>query len=371
MMRRLLRITFAALVLLVAADPTTAAASEATLLPADADGSVIDLGSDGTPDFVHDGLGSVIVGFNAHFGPGEYRGVYEFDVRGFRTCAEGFSARLRLSYAGTFAEAGDPNLTLLAATGGDGAVTIDDFASGTVVTGFSPWDSETYPLTVIDVSAVVQSAVDAGSSHVAFIVRPNPASSSVQGAFLFSSNEISDAYGFARTVLEADCTITNMPPVLTLPSVVPVDATSPTGASVDYSSLVSATDEDGPVAVSCTPSSGDVFPIGDATVACTAIGAAGNESTGSFTVHVKGAAEQVADLLALIDSYERGNLGSSLRDKLRTVQRFLAAGKPRQAEENLAAFVSHVEAQHGKGLTSGQADALVTAAERIIDVIEA
>ena len=83
MVRPLLRITFAALVLLVAADPTTAAANGATLLPADADGSVVDLGSDGTADFVHDGLGSVIVGFNAVFGPGEYRGVYEFDVRGF------------------------------------------------------------------------------------------------------------------------------------------------------------------------------------------------------------------------------------------------------------------------------------------------
>ena len=87
-----------------------------------------------------------------------------------------------------------------------------------------------------------------------------------------------------------------LPPVLTLPTIVPVDATSPTGASVDYSSLVSATDEDGPVAISCTPSSGVVFPIGDATVACTAIDAVGNQSTGSFRVHVKGATEQVADL---------------------------------------------------------------------------
>ena len=114
-----------------------------------------------------------------------------------------------------------------------------------------------------------------------------------------------------------------------------------------------------------------VFPIGDATVACTAIDAVGNQSTGSFRVHVKGATEQVADLLALVNSYELGNLGSSLRDKLHTVQRFVAVGKPRQAEENLAVFVSQVEAQHGKGLTSGQADALLTAAERIIEVIEA
>jgi hypothetical protein len=364
-------VVIAGLALALLAPSTAAAASDATLLRADADGSVIDLGSDGTPDFVYDGLGSVIVGFNAHFGPGEYRGVYEFDVHGFRTCAEGYSVRLRLSLAGTFADAGDPNMTLLAASG-DGAVTIEDFASGAAVTDFSPYASETYPLTFIDVSPVVQSAVDAGNSHVAFIVRPNPVSSTVRGAFLFSSNEISDVYGFTPTVLETDCMFDNTPPVLTVPSIVSVDATSPMGASVDYSRLDSATDEtDGRLAVSCTPPPGDVFPIGDTTVACTAIDAAGNESTAAFTVHVKGAGEQVADLLALIEGYDLGNLGSSLGDKLRTVQRFLVAGKPGQAEENLAAFASQVEAQRGKGLTAEQADALVTAAHRIIDVIEA
>lgn len=161
------------------------------------------------------------------------------------------------------------------------------------------------------------------------------------------------------------------PPMLTLPSVVPADATSPDGAVVDYASLVSATDEVDPnPVVSCAPPSGSMFPIGDTSVSCTATDAAGNSSSGSFTVHVKGASEQVADLLALVDSYQLDKLGTSLQDKLVTVQQFLAAGKPRQAEENLAAFVAQVTAQRGKALTEEQADALETAALRIIDVIE-
>lgn len=161
------------------------------------------------------------------------------------------------------------------------------------------------------------------------------------------------------------------PPVLNLPSVVNADATGPQGGPVEYSSFVSATDDvDGAVLVSCNPMSGSTFPIGDTVVSCTATDATGNSSTGTFTVHVKGSAEQVDDLLTLVDSFGLGKLGTSLHDKLVTVQRFLAAGKPRQAEDNLEAFINQVETQRGKGLSQEQADALESAAQRIMDVIE-
>lgn len=159
------------------------------------------------------------------------------------------------------------------------------------------------------------------------------------------------------------------PPQLTLPAAMSADATSPAGAIVTYAA--SAVDDvDGSVQVTCAPPSSSVFPIGDTVVDCSATDAAGNTSTGSFTIHVKGADEQLADLIGLLESYELGKLGTSLRDKLATVQRFLATGKPRQAEDNLESFVAQVEAQRGKGLTVRQADALMTAAHRIIDVIE-
>jgi WD40 repeat protein len=173
----------------------------------------------------------------------------------------------------------------------------------------------------------------------------------------------------ARVLKEEDGGTDTTAPTLVVPSDITKDATGPGGAVVSYS--VSASDDvDSSPSVSCAPPSGSLFAIGVTTVACTAEDAAGNEANASFQIRVRGAAEQLVDLIALVESYGLGKLGTSLRDKLVTVQRFLAAGKPRQAEENLATFISQVEAQRGKGLTAGQADALLTAARRISDVIE-
>lgn len=159
------------------------------------------------------------------------------------------------------------------------------------------------------------------------------------------------------------------PPAITAPSSVVADATGPTGGVVTFS--VSALDDlDGEVGVTCSPPSGSTFPIGTTTVTCTASDATGNNATASFEVLLRGAAGQVDGLIALVDGYGLGKLGSSLHEKLVTVQRFLAAGKPRQAEENLAAFLAQVEAQRGKGLMQTQADDLRAAGERILAVIE-
>jgi uncharacterized delta-60 repeat protein len=161
-------------------------------------------------------------------------------------------------------------------------------------------------------------------------------------------------------------------PVLALPTILARNATSPDGATVDYRGEVSATDNvDGSVAVVCSPASGGLFPIGDTTVSCSATDAAGNSASASFVVHVSGATEQVENLIALVDGYSLGKLGSSLTDKLTTVQRFLAAGKRRQAEENLEAFLAQVDAQRGKGLTQKQSDALGAAGRLILATIAA
>jgi hypothetical protein len=57
------------------------------------------------------------------------------------------------------------------------------------------------------------------------------------------------------------------------------------GASIDYSATAfDLVDETVPL--TCTPISGGVFPIGETTVQCRASDAAGNESTGQFTVIV-------------------------------------------------------------------------------------
>lgn len=161
-------------------------------------------------------------------------------------------------------------------------------------------------------------------------------------------------------------------PELTLPTGVVLGATSPDGAPPAYMHLIAATDEVDPEpVVSCMPTQGTVFPIGDTTVVCTATDVAGNSSQGSFPVHVKGAVEQLSDLVVLIDGYQLEKLGTSLYDKLAAAQLLLDDGKLREAEEALAAFIAQVKAQAGKNLTQFQATTLVEAGVRIIAVIDA
>jgi RNA polymerase sigma factor (sigma-70 family) len=76
------------------------------------------------------------------------------------------------------------------------------------------------------------------------------------------------------------------PPQLVLPAeTVRREATSPSGAAVAYT--VSGEDEtSGSVEVSCSPEVGDVFPLGETDVACSAQDEAGNSAEGSFTVEV-------------------------------------------------------------------------------------
>jgi HYR domain-containing protein len=75
------------------------------------------------------------------------------------------------------------------------------------------------------------------------------------------------------------------PPVITVPATLKVEATGPSGAAVDYTAT--ATDgHDGPVAVSCSPPPQSTFPLGNDEVDCSAVDAAGNKATASFTVSV-------------------------------------------------------------------------------------
>lgn len=74
-------------------------------------------------------------------------------------------------------------------------------------------------------------------------------------------------------------------PVLTVPGPMVVDARSLEGTHVSYSA--SAWDaRDGPVAISCLPASGSLFPIGDTLIACEAVDAAGNEASAALLVKV-------------------------------------------------------------------------------------
>ncbi len=74
-------------------------------------------------------------------------------------------------------------------------------------------------------------------------------------------------------------------PVIATPADLLVGTVNGSGATVTFAPTATD-DEDGPVAVLCTPPSGDFFPIGATTVVCTASDTSGNHSQTSFTVTV-------------------------------------------------------------------------------------
>jgi hypothetical protein len=162
----------------------------------------------------------------------------------------------------------------------------------------------------------------------------------------------------------------SVPPVLTLPDSFSVDATNPNGAVVDYSAT--AVDAvDGPVPTSCSPAQGTTFAVGTTTVNCAASDAHGNTATGSFTVHVRGAGEQVARLGQVVAAV---GSGTSLGDKLSQVQADLATNAKSDACVTLAAFVKEVMAQAGKKIQPGtslptQAGSLIAVATSIEAVV--
>jgi hypothetical protein len=156
------------------------------------------------------------------------------------------------------------------------------------------------------------------------------------------------------------------PPTLSLPGPISVDATSPDGAVVAF--VATATGYGGAaVPVTCVPSSGSTFPIGTTTVDCSATGNGEVTGEGSFDVHVRGAAEQLADLSAA--SADVGP-GKSLVNKIELIQAALAAGAIEEACADLQlGYANAVAAQAGKKIEAATAAGLLEAAAAIAAVI--
>lgn len=151
-------------------------------------------------------------------------------------------------------------------------------------------------------------------------------------------------------------------PALTLPDPVTLDATSPTGTTVGFTT--SAVDVvDGTTAVTCDPASGATFAIGTSTVRCTSTDAAGNRASGTFTVTVLGAAEQAANLTA----YLTGVGESGLTAKAQAVAASIARGSTTSARGQLGALQNSTAAALKAGrITQAQADAVTTAVNHLL-----
>ena len=115
----------------------------------------------------------------------------------------------------------------------------------------------------------------------------------------------------------------------------------------------------------CTPPSGTVFAIGDTTVDCTATDNVGNVAHASFTVHVKGAAEQLADLLVAVTGVGPGKM---LADRVKHIQGHVARNMKKGACDDLNRFVKQVN-DMAKGrkpqITAAQAASFTAQAQSI------
>ena len=129
------------------------------------------------------------------------------------------------------------------------------------------------------------SASDAVDGSVATTCAPTSGSTFALGATTVICSA-TDAAGNTGTTSFTVTVRDTTAPVVTVPDNEVAEATGPHGATVVYGD-VSATDiVDGPMNPSCSQASDTVFSLGTTTVTCTAIDAAGNKGSNSFTVKV-------------------------------------------------------------------------------------
>ncbi len=161
----------------------------------------------------------------------------------------------------------------------------------------------------------------------------------------------SDDYTFTVTVED------RTKPVLTLPALVCLNATSPRGALASFAPT--ASDNCSVADLICVPASGTVLPLGDTVVTCTAIDASGNKTVGKFVVRVKGAEQQLRELLfhvvnLPIATKVRNALVHEIRDSLDKLRR----GKVRDASGRLAGLSEELQPRKLKGLAPAEAASL-------------
>jgi HYR domain-containing protein/thrombospondin type 3 repeat protein len=125
------------------------------------------------------------------------------------------------------------------------------------------------------------------------------------------------------------------PPTLVVPGQITADATGPAGAIVAYTATASD-DLDPDPTVLCTPSPGSLFAIGDTAVVCVATDAAGNTANASFIVTVRGAKEQLAQLIAEV--IDATSLSAATKTQLIAMLQPLSAGfDPNEPKQRRAA----------------------------------
>ena len=165
-----------------------------------------------------------------------------------------------------------------------------------------------------------------------------------------------------------DTTDTTLP-VVTVPADIVTDATGPVGAHVTYAASASDAVDPSPTLV-CAPASGGTFPIGTTTVTCTATDAAGNSASGSFTVHVRSAREQIVRLIDRTLAFlGLPALRAAFRASLQAAADALSANHPRAACLALDLYSAGVRLAPARAFTAAEKAQLIADATRTRAVI--
>jgi len=151
---------------------------------------------------------------------------------------------------------------------------------------------------------------------------------------------VTDNRGPSNSCVATVTVVDTTPPAISRPDNIATDATSPAGAVVSFPAPA-ASDNCSLAGMTSSPASGSVFAIGDTTVSCTATDGAGNQAACTFTVHVKGVAEQIADLFSLVQNLDLPpGTASSLMVKLQSPASALDRGNSQAACGSLGAFLN-------------------------------
>jgi hypothetical protein len=226
-----------------------------------------------------------------------------------------------------------------------------------------------------DCVKVNPSDVDAGSSDpdgdtLTGSVSPDTLSETGQHEVTLT---VTDCHGASSSCTATVTVEDNLPPSLSCPGNQTFNATAPNGATVNYPAATASDNCGGSVTITYSQNTGTLFPIGDTTVTVNAADASGNPATPcSFKVHVKGAVEQINDLIGKVNALPgtKSPNKTALTTKLQAALAALAKNDSATACARMQDFINLVKAQKDKKLIKApDADALTADGLRIRLVI--
>jgi hypothetical protein len=219
-------------------------------------------------------------------------------------------------------------------------------------------------------NAVVNFApkVDGMCADVTSSSQPPSGTSFAVGTTNVTSTAASPSFPQSHPMCSFSVTVKDIEvPKITCPGPMVVDATSPSGAPVTFAPAAA---DNCSATVSSVPAPGSVFAIGTTPVSSTAQDPSGNQASCSFTVHVKGAAEQLADLIAAVNSLAtKPGTKNALLVKLNAALAKVGSANNGPVCGPLADFISLVSAQRDKDIAASDADALIAKATQIRAVV--